>query len=318
MFPGTPHFTEKNILSLVGKVYIVTGGNAGVGFEVAQILYSKGGTVYIAGRSPTKVAAAIDKIKSMQPESQGRLKSLLLDLGDLTTIAPCASKFLAQESRLDVLWNNAGIARAPVGTLNAQGHEAHLATNCLGPYLFTKLLLPILTETAKSSPEASVRAVFTYSGIVDILGGSLGISLAEIGPGKHAKTIERNYGASKTGNWLLSSEFDKRYRKDGILFVTQTPGTLKNQNWDTLPWTLKALMTPFVHEPRFGAYTELWCGLSEDVKIEDGGKCAIPWGKWHTSPRKDLLEGLKTRQEGGTGLAADFWDWCDENTKEFA
>ncbi|KAG0651101.1 Short-chain dehydrogenase reductase [Hyphodiscus hymeniophilus] len=318
LLPGTPHFTEKDIPSLIGKVFIVTGGNSGVGFELVKILYSKGGTVYIASRSPTKVATAIEEIKSSNPQSQGHLKSLHLDLGDLTTILPCATAFLAQESRLDVLWNNAGIARAPVGSLSAQGHEAHMGTNCLGHYLLTKLLLPVLIKTARVLPKASVRVVFTYSGIVDIQGGSLGVSLAELGPGKHAKTVELNYGASKTGNWLLPSEFDKRYRADGVVFVTQTPGTLKNKGFDELPWAMKTLAKFFIYEPVFGAYTELWCGLSSDVKAEDGGRCAIPWGRWHPSPRKDILEGLKLKEEGGTGLAADFWDWCEENTKMFA
>lgn len=77
-------------------------------------------------------------------------------------------------------------------------------------------------------------------------------------------------------------------------------------------------MTPFMHEPKMGAYTELWAGLSQDVKCGDGGKCAIPWGRWHTNPRKDILESLKTKEEGGTGLAAEFWGWCEEQIKEYA
>lgn len=109
LFPPSPEFTEKNISSLAGKVFIVTGGNSGIGFEIAKILYSKGGTVYIAGRSLAKIDAAIDTIKSATQPKPGKLKSLLLDTSDLTTVSPCVSKFLAQESRLDVLFNNAGV-----------------------------------------------------------------------------------------------------------------------------------------------------------------------------------------------------------------
>lgn len=303
----------------MGKVFIVTGGNSGVGFEVVKILYSKGGTVYIASRSPSKVATAVEEIMSLYPASPGQLKSLHLDLNDLTTVPTCASTFLAQESRLDVLWNNAGIARAPVGSLSIQGYETHMATNCLGPFLLTKLLLPVLVKTAKSSPKANVRVVFTYSGIVEIMSGPPGgLSVADLAAGKHGKTIEANYSASKAGNWLLTSEFDKRIRKDGIVSVTQTPGTLKTRGWDSAPFMMKMLMKPFIHEPKMGAYTELWCGLSPEVQLEDGGKCAVPWGRWHPSPRKDLLEALKTKEQGGSGLAAEFWDWCDEHTKEYA
>jgi NAD(P)-dependent dehydrogenase (short-subunit alcohol dehydrogenase family) len=318
IFPSSPTFTENSITSLVGKVFIVTGGHSGIGLELVKILYSKGGTVYIAGRSATTIATEIETIKSIYNQSPGHLKSLPLDLSDLTTISTCASTFLAQESRLDVLWNNAGIGRAPVGSVSVQGHEAHMATNCLGPFLLTNLLLPVLIQTAKSSPEASVRVVFTSSGIIDTNPTPGGLSLAELAPGKHPKEIAHNYSSSKAGNWLLSSEFDKRVRKDGVVCVTQNPGTLNTKGWSKVPWVVRMLFKPIMYEPKMGAYTELWAGLSPDVKCEDGGRYAIPWGRWHPNPREDVLESLKTKEEGGTGLAAEFCRWCEEQTKEFS
>lgn len=317
LFPPAPSLTETNLPTLVGKVFIVTGGNAGVGYELVRILYAKGGTVYIASRSPSKIESAIEDIKSAHPSSPGQVKSLPVDLGDLTTISECASSFLAQETRLDVLWNNAGIAQVPAGSVSAQGHEAHVATNCLGHYLLTKLLLPVLRRTARSSPSGSVRVVFTSSGIVDMQGPLGGLSLAEYTPGNHSKDKARNYSASKAGNWLLASEFDKRTRKDGIVCVVQNPGTLRTKGWDAVP-ALKLLFTPLFNEPKMGAYTELWCGLSSDVKCEDGGRLAMPWGRWNHSLRKDILESLKSKAEGGTGLAVEFWEWCDEQTKNYA
>lgn len=316
-FPPHPNFTERDVPCLKGKIFIVTGGNSGIGLELVKIIYSKGGTVYIAGRSVSKIDSEIEAIKSSHTANCGNLKSLPLDLSDLTTISICASTFLAQESRLDVLWNNAGIAQAPAGTISAQGHEAHIGTNCLGPFLLTKLLLPVLIRTASLSAKASVRVVFTSSGIVDMTGPPGGVSLAELALGNQSKDKSRNYSASKAGNWLLASEFDKRTRKDGLICVTQSPGTLKTKGWEKAPWVARILFTPVMHEPKMGAYTDLWAGLSQEVKCEDGGKCAIPWGRWHPSPREDILESLKTKEEGGTGLAADFFAWCEEQTKGY-
>jgi len=88
-------------------------------------------------------------LKSAYPDSPGHAKGLHLDLNNLNTVRPCISAFLAQWSRLDVLWNNAGISRSPVGSISAQGHEATMGTNCLGYYLLTKLLLPVLLQNAK-------------------------------------------------------------------------------------------------------------------------------------------------------------------------
>ena len=49
---------------------------------------------------------------------------------------------------------------------------------------------------------------------------------------------------------------------------------------------------------------ELWAGLSQDVTCEDGGRLAIPWGRWHPAPKNAIFRSLKTGEEGGTGLAA--------------
>ena len=88
---------------------------------------------------------------------RANLRSLVVDFSNLETISNAASEFLARESRLDVLWNNAGIAQAPSGSTTAQGYEAHMGTNCLGPHLFTQLLLPLLLQTARIAPTSSVH-----------------------------------------------------------------------------------------------------------------------------------------------------------------
>ncbi|KAI9712654.1 MAG: hypothetical protein M1820_001275 [Bogoriella megaspora] len=317
LFPPKPTLTEKNVGSLAGKVYIVTGGNAGVGLELVRILYTQGSTVYIIGRSLARVAAAVVDIESTPTTNPGQVKSLIIDLGDLTTVARGVSEFLAHESRLDVLFNNAGVAQVPAGSVTAQGEEAQMGTNCLGHFLLTKLLCPILVQTAKSLPRGSVRAVFTTSGIIDLQGPPGGLSIAELAPGSHSKDRARNYSASKAGNWLLAAELDKRLCTDGIVSVVQSPGTLKTKSWNAVP-ILKFLATPLFHEPKMGAYTELWAGLSPEVTCEDGGRVIIPWGRWHPSPRADILASLRTKEEGGTGLGLEFWEWCEEHTKEYA
>ncbi|KAI1046131.1 hypothetical protein LB505_008915 [Fusarium chuoi] len=68
-FPPKPKFTETNVPDLTGKVTIVTGANTGVGREIAQVLYSKNATVWVAARSTEKGEAAIEGIKKQHPES---------------------------------------------------------------------------------------------------------------------------------------------------------------------------------------------------------------------------------------------------------
>jgi NAD(P)-dependent dehydrogenase (short-subunit alcohol dehydrogenase family) len=87
----------------------VTGGYAGVGFELCKILYARNATIWIAGRSESKAQKAISDIQKASPASNGHLDFVCLDLSDLSTIKPAISDFVAQQPRLDVLVNNAGV-----------------------------------------------------------------------------------------------------------------------------------------------------------------------------------------------------------------
>jgi retinol dehydrogenase-12 len=100
-------------------VFIVTGGYAGVGLELVKILYQKNSKIYIADRSAQKGSQAIQNIKTAFPNSNGLLEFLLLDLADLTTIKSSVEYFLAKETRLDILWNNAGVMTPPKASKSA-------------------------------------------------------------------------------------------------------------------------------------------------------------------------------------------------------
>ena len=327
-FPPEPTFTEADVPSLTGKVFIVTGGNAGIGLELVKILYLKGGTVYIASRSPTRIAAAIEEIKKIPTDTPGHLKSLVLDLNDFSTIGPCVADFLAQESRLDVLWNNAGISYPRDEETGAADRNAVIVrVNCLGAFLLTKMLLPVLTETARAgkagggsgsgSGSGSVRVVFVSSGAFELNGPPGGLSLAELRPGEYSPDPSRNYSASKAGALFLANELDRRVRGDGVLSLVVSPGALKTRDFREMSWAARNALSLILHEPRMGAYSELWAGLSPDVGLGDGGRLAIEFGRWHPHPPEKLMRGVRSREEGGTGLAAQFWEWCEEQTKEY-
>lgn len=314
MFPPTPSLTESNLQDQRDKVFIVTGGYSGIGEALAAILYRAGGLVYIAGRSEQKAKEAITRIQSQQTAvaaNVGKLEFLPVDLSDLASIKPAAELFRTKESRLDVLFNNAAVSLIPAGQTTAQGHELTMGTNCLGPLLLTLELLPLLKETAAKSPASSVRVVWSSSQVVDFsaTGGMLRSDWLTP-PSQGAK----RYEISKTGNWFLASELARRYAKDQqILSLTQNPGPLqtnllRNGHW-ILPWLVRPLLYPALN----GAYTELYSGLSPDLHLENhSGAYVLPWGRVHSMPRQDLLDALKLQDEGGTGRAAEFWDWCDE------
>lgn len=94
-------------MNLQGKTAIVTGANTGIGYETALDLFQKGAKVYVACRNEEKAMNAIARMKA-----EGETGELIfghLDLASLGSVKTFAEKFLATESRLDLLINNAGI-----------------------------------------------------------------------------------------------------------------------------------------------------------------------------------------------------------------
>lgn len=103
-FPPSPAFTEADVEPQDGKVFLVTGGSSGIGFELVRILYAKNARVYIAGRSEQKAQQAIRDIRAAEPSAKGSLDFLRLELDDLASIKSSVETFKAKESKLHVLW----------------------------------------------------------------------------------------------------------------------------------------------------------------------------------------------------------------------
>lgn len=274
-FPPTATFTETTLPSgsLKDKVFIVTGASAGVGKELARLLYSLHGTVYLAARSKERANAAISWIRESHPDSKGRLEFIYLELADLESIKPAAEEFLSKEKRLDVLFNNAGVMVPPQGSKTKQGYELQLGTNCLGHYAFTKLLTPLLVQTAKSSEAGSVRVVWVSSSAV--MGAPTGgVDLDNLDY-HNDKFAFQKYSVSKAGNVLHALQFRNLHEKDGIVSVSLNPGNLNSELSRYSGWLGQLVVLLITYPAVNGAYTEFFAGLSPDVK----GLKQNEWGK---------------------------------------
>ncbi|KAM0257916.1 hypothetical protein ACHAPA_011518 [Fusarium lateritium] len=150
-----PTFSSENIPDLSDQVIIVTGGNAGLGREtVLQLSLHNPARIYLAARSVEKGEQAIRELKEANPGAS-EIVLLKLDLASLDSVKAAAADFLARETRLDILINNAGIMMTPEG-LTKDGYEIQFGTNMLGPALFTHLLLPTLRTTAKINKQTGM------------------------------------------------------------------------------------------------------------------------------------------------------------------
>ena len=220
-----PPLTEKNLPDQTGKVFMITGGYAGVGAQLATILYQHNATVWIAGRSSSKAEACIQDIQSKHPDSKGHLHFLSVDLSDLTTIKPAVSKFLAEAKQLHWLNHNAGVMVPPPQSKGAQGMDLTYQTNILGPFLLTKLLLPILKSTAASSTPNTVRVSFAGSLAVVLQSPPGGVEWTTDGKdlAHGLNDPATSYGTSKAANFLFGREFPKHSGTEGVLFNVSFP-----------------------------------------------------------------------------------------------
>ncbi|KAF5013815.1 hypothetical protein FDECE_234 [Fusarium decemcellulare] len=317
--PTEPEFTEKDLPNLAGKIYIVTGGNSGIGKELARMLYSKNGTIYVGARSEEKAKRAIDDIRRAEPSSTGALVFLHLDLADLRSIKTSVESFTLRENRLDVLFNNAGI-QAPGGgaepAQTAQGYETHLGVNTIGTFLLTRLLTPTLAATACSAQPDAVRVVWVSSSAAEFFGEkSVGLPLDNLDYQSSRSALQR-YGLSKAGNWLHGVEFARRHRADGIVSIPLNPGNINSNLYRDQNLITKLMVAGVTYSPTYGAYTELFAGLSPQVTIEKTGSWVGPFGRFMPI-RSDLMEATKPQEEGGNGHARKLWDWTEDQVGKY-
>ncbi|KAL1604036.1 short-chain alcohol dehydrogenase [Paraconiothyrium brasiliense] len=300
-FLPKPTFTEKELGDQSGTVAILTGGYAGIGLQLAHMLYGANATIYIAGRSQEKAAGAIAALKEAHPNSKGKLHFLHVDLADLSTIKPAVEEFTKKEDRLDVLVNNAGVMWPPEGSKSAQGYDLQIGTNVYGPFLLTHLLRPLLVETAKKDAEGKVRVCWA---------GSIGVEWAAP-PG--SVLFETRDGEERVKEGLDKIQM---YGMNGIIHTSFNPGNLHSELTRHAGWIERMALKPILYPTKFGAYTELFSGWSPEVTEEKNGCYVLPWGRIGTY-NVDMEKAIEKMEDGGGGKAEKLWELCWDITKAF-
>jgi NAD(P)-dependent dehydrogenase (short-subunit alcohol dehydrogenase family) len=335
VFPPCPTFTEKSLVDLSTKVYIITGATAGVGFSLATILYSLNATVYIGGRSSSRCEEAITTIKDTIPTSKGNLKPFIADLANLTTIKPAVTTFLSQEDRLDVLFLNAGIMTPPASSKTVQGYDLELGVNCLSSFLLVQLLQPTMADVARHfcHPNQSIRVVWVSS-LLNFSTPDGGVQLDDAGVPKQLEGMA-NYMLTKAGAYLLAHEFAARNKLAGkadpkastvggsadearssnpfgVLHVSLNPGLMKTELQRHAPPPMRGVMSAVFKGPKAGAYTELYAGLAPGV---ESGDYVIPWGRKGSAPAH-VVQSTKG-ENGEFSVSKRFYEWCEQQVQPF-
>jgi len=238
--------------------FFVTGANSGIGRALVEALAARGDTVVLATRSEERTKPVLEDLKRRYPDA--RLQWVHLDVSDLTSVRRAAGSFLATKQSLDVLVNNAGIA----GTkrLSKDGVDITYATNHIGPFLLTNLLLARLRE----APQGRVVNVASNAHFM--------IKKADWSGLEHRTAPKRSgfkdYGMTKLMNVLHAKELARRLAGSRVTTYALHPGAVASNIWRALPRPVQWAAKLFMLSNEEGAETPLYCATAPELAAATG------------------------------------------------
>ncbi|MDO6569224.1 SDR family oxidoreductase [Alteromonas sp. 1_MG-2023] len=136
---GPEGWTPERLGSLTGKTFVITGANTGAGFQASRILLSKGASVVMLNRNPSKSEAAIAELESEFGDT-AHVSYIQMDLANLASVRHAAEEVLEKVPNIDALMCNGAIAQIANQELTVDGFESQLGVNHYGHFLLCGLL----------------------------------------------------------------------------------------------------------------------------------------------------------------------------------
>ncbi|XP_072037682.1 retinol dehydrogenase 13-like [Amphiura filiformis] len=251
---------------LHGKTVIVTGSNCGIGKETAMDMANRGARVILACRNDATGEAAANDIR--RKTGNQNVETWKLNLASLLSVRRFAEKVLAQEERLDILINNAGVMGCPQWETE-DGFEMQFGVNHLGHFLLTNLLLDLLKKSASSR-------IINVSSMLHSKGK---INFDDIHLTKNYEPINA-YCRSKLANVLFTRELHKRIIGTGVTVNAVNPGAVWTnlyryfaRTYPPLDFIIRYfgfLGVYFVKTSEEGAQTTIYCAVEESLRDTSG------------------------------------------------
>jgi NAD(P)-dependent dehydrogenase (short-subunit alcohol dehydrogenase family) len=256
------NWTTANIPSQVGRRALITGSNSGIGFEAALALARRGAEVILPARTQAKADDAAARILEQVPSAQ--LYPEILDLAVQASVHAFANRMIERfpGQSLDLLINNAGVMALPTREVTEDGFERQFATNYLGPFALTGLLLPSMKQRAGS------RVVTVSSGASN----QGKIEFDNLQGERVYKPMLQAYAQSKLADLIFTRELQRRLKAVGspILSTAAHPGyAVTNLQADHLGLGMKmmlAVMKPFLsQDAAHGALPTLYAAVAAEA-----------------------------------------------------
>ncbi|XP_059304761.1 short-chain dehydrogenase TIC 32, chloroplastic-like isoform X1 [Lycium ferocissimum] len=253
-----------------GLTAIVTGASSGIGSETSRVLALRGVHVIMAVRNMTAGKDVREAIVKEIPAA--KVDTMELDLSSLASVKKFASDYKSSGRQLNLLINNAGIMATPF-MLSKDNIELQFATNHLGHFLLTNLLLEKMKETARKTKIGG--RIVNVSSEAHRFAYSEGIRFDKINDPKSYSSWGA-YGQSKLANILHANELTRRVKEDGVDITANSlhPGTITTNLFrhmgvfnGSLVGSLGKLLLKNVQQ---GASTTCYLALNPQVKGVSG------------------------------------------------
>ena len=261
---GPKGWTPARVGNLGGKTYLITGANAGTGFQAARTLLKKGATVVMLNRSTEKTQSAVASLK-LEFGRHADVSFIRIDLASLASVRKAAAEVLKTVARIDGLICNAAIAQVPTQKLTEDGFESMLGTNHYGHFLLCGLLF----NRIKASKGRIV--------VVSSLGYNMGIKTIQFDDMNWDKNYHQNrtYSQSKLAQMLFAYELQDRLKGAGTTDVEVYvchPGSSRTSlirtsgNLATRIMFGLMSMSPMVQSAEKGSWPEVMCVTEEGLE----------------------------------------------------
>jgi retinol dehydrogenase 12 len=241
-----------------GRTFLVTGANSGIGRALVEALAQAGGNVVLASRSEERTRPVLDGIRARHPDVEARFLSI--DVSDLSSVRRAAETYLGAGHPLDVLVNNAGVAGTRA--LSRDGFDLTYATNHIGPFLLTNLLLPRLRASTQGR-------IVNVSSLAQMTVKRIDWSVLERRT-EPKRSGFADYAVTKLMNVLHAKELARRLTGTPVTTYSLHPGGVASNIWRSVPQPFQWLIKRFTLSNEEGARTPFWCATAPELTSATG------------------------------------------------
>lgn len=290
---------EDPATDLSGRTVVLTGATSGLGRSAAGTLASAGATVVIVGRDERRTAEARDQLiagaESAGPgTARADVRVAIADMGDLEAVRRLGDELVDEHPVIDALVHNAG-ALSHERIESPQGIEQTVASQVVGPFLLTSMLLAPLAAAAPG------RVVTMASG--GMYAAPLSVGSLQMGEDDYDGT--QQYARAKRAQVTLNEMWAERLDPNDVVVHALHPGWADTPGVrDSLP-TFRRVLGPLLRTPDQGADTLVWLVSSDEATRSSGG--------FWLDRRQRSIHKLPTTRRSDTPERRDaLWALCED------